>query len=106
MVMSTLWMHFFDTVQIFDKDGRFLLAFGNTGRGNGQMILPAGLFIDEQDNIYAVDSYNNRVQIFQYLKEKGSRDQVARDSSGKRSRTLESSTPQATGQDGKTKNGN
>lgn len=96
----------FDTIQIFDKDGRFLLAFGNTGRGNGQMILPAGLFIDEQDNIYAVDSYNNRVQIFQYLKEKGSRDQVARDSSGKRSRTLESSTPQATGQDGKTKNGN
>jgi DNA-binding beta-propeller fold protein YncE len=47
------------------------------------MSLPAGLFIDEKDKIYVADSYNNRVQIFQYLKEKGSRSQGARDSSGK-----------------------
>jgi len=88
----------FDTVQIFNKDGRLLLAFGNTGRGEGKMILPAGLFIDEQDTIYAADSYNNRVQIFQYLKEKGSSGQGAKDSSGDRSPTLESLSPQATGQ--------
>jgi DNA-binding beta-propeller fold protein YncE len=96
----------FDAVQIFDEDGRLLLAFGNTGRGKGQMILPAGLFIDEQDTIYVADSYNNRVQIFQYLKEKGSSGQGAKDSSGKQSRRLESLSPQATGQDGNTKNGN
>jgi DNA-binding beta-propeller fold protein YncE len=96
----------FDAVQIFNKDGRLLLAFGKTGRGNGQMILPAGLFIDDRDKIYVADSYNNRVQIFQYLKEKGSGGQGAKDSSGKQSRKLESSSPQATGQDGNTKNGN
>jgi sugar lactone lactonase YvrE len=96
----------FDTVQIFNKDGRLLLAFGKTGRGNGQMILPAGLFIDEQDKIYVADSYNSRVQIFQYLKAQDSRGQGDKDSSGKQSRRLESSSPQATGQDGMTKNGN
>jgi sugar lactone lactonase YvrE len=85
----------FDTVQIFDKDGQLLLAFGKTGRGKGQMILPAGLFIDEHDQIYVADSYNNRVQIFQYLKEEGSRGRGAKDSSGKQSRRLESSSPQA-----------
>lgn len=72
----------FDTVQIFHKDGRLLLSFGSTGRGSGQMILPAGLFIDEKDIIYVADSYNNRVQIFQYVKEKESRSQVTKDSSG------------------------
>jgi DNA-binding beta-propeller fold protein YncE len=76
----------FDTIQIFDKDGKLLLAFGNTGREKGKMILPAGLFIDEEDKIYVTDSYNNRVQIFQYLKEKGSSGQGAKDSSGKQSR--------------------
>ena len=83
----------FDSVQIFDKDGRLLLAFGNTGRGKGQMVLPAGVYIDKQDKIYVADSYNNRIQIFQYLKVEGSGDQGARDSSGERARTLESSNP-------------
>jgi DNA-binding beta-propeller fold protein YncE len=83
----------FDAVQIFDKDGRLLLAFGKTGRRNGHMILPAGLFIDEKDKIYVADSYNKRVQIFQYLKEKGTMGQGATDSSGKHSPTRESTKP-------------
>jgi sugar lactone lactonase YvrE len=83
----------FDAIQIFDKEGRLLLAFGDTGRGKGQLILPAGLFIDKQDKIYVADSYNNRIQIFQYLKEKGSTDQEAKDSSRERARTLEPSNP-------------
>jgi hypothetical protein len=32
------------------------------------MSLPAGIFIDGQDRIYVADSYNRRIQIFQYLK--------------------------------------
>ena len=28
--------------------------------------LPAGLFIDRDSNVYVVDSYNRRVQVFHY----------------------------------------
>ena len=53
-------------VQIFDNKGRFLLAFGNAGNEAGEFWLPAGLFIAE-DRIYVADSYNKRVQVFQFL---------------------------------------
>lgn len=55
-------------VQIFDQQGRFLLEFGNEGRRAGEFWLPSGLFID-QDKIYVADSYNRRVQVFQYVGE-------------------------------------
>jgi hypothetical protein len=32
----------------------------------GDFQLPAGLFIDGNDTVYVVDSYNRRVQVFQY----------------------------------------
>jgi len=53
-------------VQIFDQQGRFLLEFGNEGRRSGEFWLPSGIFID-QDKIYVADSYNRRVQVFQYV---------------------------------------
>lgn len=60
----------FDNIQIFDRNGKLLLGFGGAGRQAGDMTLPAGIFIDEYDRIYVVDSYNSRIQIFQYLKER------------------------------------
>jgi hypothetical protein len=42
----------FDVVQIFDGSGRLLLAFGSSGTGKGELFLPAGIFIDENDKIY------------------------------------------------------
>jgi DNA-binding beta-propeller fold protein YncE len=59
----------FDNVQVFDKDGRLLMAFGDHGTGYGGFWLPAGLYIDDRDRIYVSDSSNRRVQIFRYLKE-------------------------------------
>ncbi|MCK4705258.1 MAG: 6-bladed beta-propeller [Gammaproteobacteria bacterium] len=56
----------FHRVQIFDNKGRYLMDFGNQGRGPGEFWLPSGLFID-QDKIYVADSYNRRVQVFQYV---------------------------------------
>ncbi len=57
----------FDRVQIFDPEaGSFLLAFGGQGGGVGQMWLPAGLVV-ESDRIYVADSYNRRVQVFEFL---------------------------------------
>ena len=56
----------FHRVQIFDQTGRYLMDFGNQGHNAGEFWLPSGLFID-QDKIYVADSYNRRVQVFQYV---------------------------------------
>jgi hypothetical protein len=32
--------------------------------------LPAGLYIDEKDQIYVADQYNKKINIYQYLPEK------------------------------------
>jgi len=56
----------FNRVQIFDDRGRFLLAFGGDGGAPGEFWLPSGLYI-AQDRIYVADSYNRRVQVFQFL---------------------------------------
>jgi sugar lactone lactonase YvrE len=61
----------FDAVQIFDRTGQFLLAFGQSGVAPGRFWLPGGLCIDATDRIYVADSYNQRLQIFQYLPEAG-----------------------------------
>ncbi len=57
----------FDAVQIFDRDGRLLLAFGTRGRGPGEFSMPAGVAIDAANRIYVADAYNRRVQVFEYV---------------------------------------
>ena len=52
--------------KIFDPKGRYLLAFGGQGGKAGNFWLPSGLFI-ARDRIYVADSYNQRVQVFQFL---------------------------------------
>jgi len=54
-------------VQIFDQQGRLLYYFGNRGALPGEFQLPAGLFIDHDDRIFVVDSFNRRVQEFRYF---------------------------------------
>jgi len=44
-----------------------LYYFGKKGTGFGDFQLPTGLFIDHQDHVYVVDSYNHRVQMFRYF---------------------------------------
>ena len=56
----------FNRVQIFDETGALLLAFGGDGAAPGEFWLPTGLYI-AKDRIYVADSYNQRVQIFQFL---------------------------------------
>jgi sugar lactone lactonase YvrE len=59
-------------VNVFDREGHLLYNFGN-GTGFGEFLLPTGLFIDRNDRVYLADSYNHRVQMFQYhaLKQSG-----------------------------------
>lgn len=54
-------------IQIFDQTGDFLLEFGERGEDAGQFNMPTGLSISN-DRIYVADSFNQRIQVFQYLK--------------------------------------
>jgi DNA-binding beta-propeller fold protein YncE len=65
-----------DLVQVFNRQGQLLYYFGGTGSGPEEFQLPAGLFINRDDRIYVVDSYNHRIQVLHYF---GSR-QVAQGS--------------------------
>ena len=53
-------------VQVFNREGQLLYYFGQQGTGFGDFRLPTGLFIDHNDRVFVVDSYNHRVQVFQY----------------------------------------
>ena len=55
----------FDNIQIFNLKGELLLVFG--GGGKHRLSLPAALVSDKQDRIYAVDSFNHQVKIYQYI---------------------------------------
>jgi DNA-binding beta-propeller fold protein YncE len=57
-----------DVVQIFDESGRLLLHFGESGSGDGQFWLPSGIAI-ARDVVYVADAANQRVEIFEYVKE-------------------------------------
>lgn len=56
----------FDSVQIFDSDGRLLLVFGGRGIDPGRFWLPADVALDGRSRLYVADSYNGRIQIFSY----------------------------------------
>ena len=42
------------------------ITSGQMGTEPGAFSLPSGLFIDRNDTVYIVDSYNSRVQVFHY----------------------------------------
>ncbi len=48
----------------FDKNGKFLMAWGSKGSGPGQFDTPHGLAIDKNRRVYVADRGNRRVQVF------------------------------------------
>jgi peptidylamidoglycolate lyase len=48
----------------FDKDGRFLVAWGTKGTGPGQFDLPHAIDTDRNRRVYVADRTNSRVQVF------------------------------------------
>ena len=48
----------------YDPNGTLLLQWGSKGSGDGEFLRPNGIAIDTQDNIYVLDSSNDRVQKF------------------------------------------
>jgi DNA-binding beta-propeller fold protein YncE len=51
-------------VQLFTPTGEYLWGFGEEGTGPGQFYAPHGLAIDSRGNLFVVDSYNHRIQMF------------------------------------------
>ena len=45
----------------------FSITSAARGTGIGEFQLPAGLFIDHDDRIFVVDSFNRRIQVFRYF---------------------------------------
>jgi hypothetical protein len=50
---------------VFNLKGQLLLVFG--GGGKYGLSLPANLWIDARNRIYAIDSFNHQIQIYQFL---------------------------------------
>lgn len=57
----------------FDKDGKFIMAWGRRGSGPGEFNLPHTLVIDSRGRVLVGDRSNNRIQLFdqdgKYLEE-------------------------------------
>ena len=48
----------------FDKNGKFLLAWGTKGTGPGQLQVPHSIAVDGKRRVYVADRSNSRVQVF------------------------------------------
>ena len=57
-------------LQEFTGSGTFLTSFGTVGSGNGQLVYPEGLAIDNSGNVYVSDTGNpsgvgnSRIEVF------------------------------------------
>jgi hypothetical protein len=65
----------FENVQLYNRDGQVLMDFGTEGGGPGQFWLPNVICIDgaaagagggATTRIYVADSYNRRIQVFDF----------------------------------------
>jgi len=64
----------FDSIQLFNQEGQFLLNLGSQGSEQGQFWMLSGIFIDKHDILYVCDTYNKRIQKFQLITSKFQRE--------------------------------
>ena len=48
----------------FDRSGKFLLAWGRKGAGQGEFNLPHAIRLDSMEHVYVADRENKRIQVF------------------------------------------
>jgi len=51
-------------VMVFNREGRFLFQFGDTGKGAGQLSRPFSIAIDNQDRVFISDIDREKIMIF------------------------------------------
>ncbi len=50
-------------VQVFDRDGKWIMKWGKLGRGQGEFWQPTGIIV-RNNRVYVADNLNSRIQIF------------------------------------------
>ena len=63
MIVTYLW-YYFDISKIYFSTN-FIRKWGSLGRDDGEFIDPHGIDFDSSDNVYVVDSQNERIQKFE-----------------------------------------
>jgi DNA-binding beta-propeller fold protein YncE len=53
-----------DRVVVFDKNGKFVRAWGKLGAGPGEFSQPHSIALDSRNRVYVADRNNSRIQIF------------------------------------------
>ena len=53
-----------DRVVVFDKNGKFVRAWGKLGTGPGEFSQPHSIALDSKGRVYVADRNNARIQIF------------------------------------------
>lgn len=53
-----------DRIQVFDRGGFFLRAFGSSGTADGELDFPQGVALDNNSNVWVADNGNARLQKF------------------------------------------
>lgn len=51
-------------VVVFDKNGKFIRAWGKLGQGPGEFSQPHSLVLDSKGRVYVADRNNSRIQVF------------------------------------------
>jgi sugar lactone lactonase YvrE len=54
-----------DRIVKFNKDGKFITAWGKHGKAQGEFDTPHGIALDSAGKVYVADRSNNRVQVFE-----------------------------------------
>jgi DNA-binding beta-propeller fold protein YncE len=52
-------------VEVFNREGKLLFRFGQSGERAGEFNLTKGVCTDSKDRVYVMDSGNHRIQVFQ-----------------------------------------
>ena len=55
--MADEWLN---RISIFTRDGEWIGKWGTAGGGDGELNRPSGMAFDQDDNLFLVDSLNNR----------------------------------------------
>ncbi len=59
-----IWSEWEPPLLVFDSEGRFLLSFGPSGSGPGELGSSEDFDIDSSGNIYVYDNANRRISVF------------------------------------------
>jgi DNA-binding beta-propeller fold protein YncE len=60
-----LYVPVLNWVEVFNREGKLLFRFGQSGDQPGEFLTARGVCTDSKDRVYVMDSGNRRIQVFQ-----------------------------------------